>query len=136
MRKFICVVCFGTFFGCQNSQPHSSYSPEELARVGQAGERHRQEQEAEQDARDKPLADCLPIPLDASVNGLYTVRERLHRIGAHVVDGRTVVDQNGKVIYTRPEGFDERKDAVGGEWIKILMALEKYSSTPALAPPQ
>jgi hypothetical protein len=121
MRKFICVVCLGTFLGCQNSQ-HTSYSPEELARVGQAGERQLQEQLA----IDNAVANCLPVPLDLRVNDSFTIRERLHRIGAHAADSRTVVDRDGKVVYTRPEGFDETQ-GISAELIKILLALEKYS---------
>jgi hypothetical protein len=92
----------------------------------QAVERRRLEQEA----IDKPLAEVLPVPLDLKVNDSFTIRERLHRIGAHAVDSRNVVDREGNVIYTRPEGFDLSQGLAGArELLTILKALDTYSPT-------
>jgi hypothetical protein len=131
MRKLICVVCLCIFSGCQNPR-QATYSSQEVARVGEAGERRQLKQDAEQEARDKPLADCLKIPLDTKVGDSFTVRDRLHAIGAHVVDSRTVVDRDGKVIYARPEGAENQGQMK--EMIKIVAALDKYSPTPSFPP--
>lgn len=129
MRNLAWALLLCAAWGCRHSHPSEVISEEEGARVLEGQRTVRREQEA----KDQPLADCLPHPvtLDMQLNGAITVRDRLHALGAHAVGDHTLVDRNGGVIYVRPEQ-DNSEPAMQevGKFFKAITGTRSHEAGP------